>query len=297
MEGEYKNHKSEETQKVEIECGDEKGKENVTEEKSEVFKEISNGDGPILNTHVVGSEEKEEGNRGLNSILENAPSFESTKPVGLLSEALAQFEGNPNENLGDSGDTELESEFEKIMPLSDENCGISPVVTDLVERETEPSSSLIDSVSKGVEEEMLPASDENVRESSNGAADLISKGNVSSVLQAVATPSVEDGNAVENSYRAADLVSKENVSSMLQAVETPCVEDRNAVENSYGAGDLDSKGNVVPDVEAGDGGENGNISEVPESIENQPFVAVTPRTRTSWIGCCGLFDVLKQSNR
>ena len=189
--------------------------------------------------------------------------------MGLLSEALVRFEGNPNENLGNSTVTELESKFEKIMPLSEEKCGISPVVTDLLEREIEPSSSVIDLVSKGVEEELLPAFDENDGESSYGAADLDSKENVSSMLQEVEIPCIEVGNGVEDSYEAVDSVSKENVSSMLQAVETPCVEDRNAVENSYGAADLVSKGNVVPGVEAGDGGENGNKSEVPESIENQ----------------------------
>ncbi|XP_057468316.1 uncharacterized protein LOC130757545 isoform X1 [Actinidia eriantha] len=54
----------------------------------------------------------------------------------------------------------------------------------------------------------------------------------------------------------------------------------------------------VRGVQVDKGGEDSkNMPEIPQSTENQVYIAVTPRPqqRTSWIDCCGLFEVLKRS--
>ncbi|CAK9133188.1 unnamed protein product [Ilex paraguariensis] len=49
--------------------------------------------------------------------------------------------------------------------------------------------------------------------------------------------------------------------------------------------------------DSGDSGESHMVTEIPRSTDDQPFVGATPSTRTSWMGCCGLCDVLRGSTQ
>ncbi|KAH9749263.1 hypothetical protein KPL70_005314 [Citrus sinensis] len=56
---------------------------------------------------------------------------------------------------------------------------------------------------------------------------------------------------------------------------------------------------VTPTDEISNVGESTRDSKIPDCSENQPFIASAPRVeqRTSWMSCCGLFDVLTCSSR
>ncbi|XP_024047124.1 uncharacterized protein LOC18053180 isoform X2 [Citrus clementina] len=56
---------------------------------------------------------------------------------------------------------------------------------------------------------------------------------------------------------------------------------------------------VTPTDETSNVGESTRDSKIPDCSENQPFIASAPRAeqRTSWMSCCGLFDVLTGSSR
>lgn len=56
---------------------------------------------------------------------------------------------------------------------------------------------------------------------------------------------------------------------------------------------------VTPTAETSNGGESTRDSKIPDSSENQPLIASVPQVeqRTSWMRCCGLFDVLTGSSR
>ncbi|KAK9284966.1 hypothetical protein L1049_024148 [Liquidambar formosana] len=113
-------------------------------------------------------------------------------------EELTKVADTPVEKTGDSDVFEYESKENgvKIFPSSDENCnGFSPVETHMV--------------SKGMEETVLTASEENTGESSvqpdentgesSGIVDLASKENVETILQQpVDVPSVETTNSDEH---------------------------------------------------------------------------------------------------
>lgn len=56
---------------------------------------------------------------------------------------------------------------------------------------------------------------------------------------------------------------------------------------------------VTPTAETSNGGESTRDSKIADSSENQPLIASAPQVeqRTSWMSCCGLFDVLTGSSR
>ncbi|KAA8524141.1 hypothetical protein F0562_010428 [Nyssa sinensis] len=271
--------------------------ENVTDENAESVKETGDHDESTpdqWSTNVVILEELEEVEVGLASVTETEPPIGSVNPVVSLSEELAQVAQEPIENSGLSDDIGLKSEEieVKTMYLSDENNGVSAVVEDTVIDRSEPvldesngvSQAVIDLVLEGVdsipvENGISPTHTNSVL--SKGVEPSLDEYNgvfsavVDSVLKGIEDPNlpVSYGNIGETSEAVA-FVAKENVTNMLQPAD-------------------------VSSVDADNGGEDCNMSELPESTENQPFIAVTPRPlqQTSWMGCCGLFEVLKHSNQ
>lgn len=116
-------------------------------------------------------------------------------------------------------------------------------------------------VLEAIEETILPTSDENSGEASGTANDLSSKDIPDNKKQADENPEESSG-------------VKQNEETLLEK-------------------------QTVPSVETSNGNEADNESEIAGSIGNKPVISMTPRTLhpTSWRGCCGLFDVLKRSNR
>lgn len=93
-----------------------------------------------------------------------------------------------------------------------------------------------------------------------------------------------------------DLASKEKIDDLLQeAVVVPAVEP-SAAESQI----PESTAYQVAAVDTSNVGEHHNQPEIPESTGYQPpIISVTQRTLhpTSWRSCCGLFDVLRRSDR
>ncbi|KAA8526213.1 hypothetical protein F0562_008048 [Nyssa sinensis] len=291
---ESENHKIDDTQKVEEFISDDGIViERVTDENTESVNETLDGDESTpdqMSTNVLISEELEDVQVVSDSVIEPEPSIDSANPV-----VLAQVAQYPIENSGASDVIEVESKeiVEKIMVLSDENNGVSAVVEDakvnggelVLDESNGVSHAVMDLVSEGIdslsaENEVSPIVTNSVSKGIKETMSLDENNGVSSVVMVSVSKGIEetmlpasDGTAGE-SPGAVDSVSKENIANMLQPAD-------------------------VPSVDAGNGGEDCNMPELPRSTENQPFIAVipSPLQRTSWIGCCGLFEVLKRSNR
>ncbi|KAA8524139.1 hypothetical protein F0562_010430 [Nyssa sinensis] len=110
-----------------------------------------------------------------------------------------------------------------------------------------------------------------------------------------------DRNAGETSGDV-ELVSKENVANMLQPLDVLAV-DKAADEYFY-MSDFDPDADADADVDvnvddANNDDENFYITEIPETAENQRSIPVNPLPlrRTAQMGCCGMFEVWKRSNR
>ncbi|KAI8008027.1 hypothetical protein LOK49_LG07G01836 [Camellia lanceoleosa] len=108
-------------------------------------------------------------------------------------------------------------------------------------------------------------------------------GDVSPILTNVVPKGIEQ-DMVENK-------NNEEETTMLPA------SDENPEESSNAASDLVSNQNLANVLQSEDR-KDSNVSELPESTENQHFIAVTPRPleRNFWRGCCGLFELLRHSD-
>ncbi|XWS41066.1 hypothetical protein CRYUN_Cryun17cG0048500 [Craigia yunnanensis] len=246
--------------------------------------------------HVKISETFEEEKVVSDSVVESV----ELEPGVSLTEKLSQDNDPSVERSGDS-DVAKETE-EKISPSLDETNADSPVLSDLLinglEKETEQLSSaettrnsalLTDVESKGIDKETkLPGLDET--SGSTVAADVMSRGIEETTISCLAgnggvpeaaaaqgimeTKIPASDNDAGGSSGSPDLASKENVEDSLQAANVPIVETRDA-------------------------GELVNKPEIHESTGNQPIISLShsPVQPTSWKSCCGLFEVLRRSNR
>ncbi|KAF5949152.1 hypothetical protein HYC85_015109 [Camellia sinensis] len=111
-------------------------------------------------------------------------------------------------------------------------------------------------------------------------------GDVSPILTNVVPKGIEQ-DMVENKNNEEETEE----TTMLQA------SDENPEESSNAASDLVSNQNLANVLQSEDR-KDSNVSELPESTENQHFIAVTPRPleRNFWWGCCGLFELLRHSD-
>ncbi|XVE86265.1 hypothetical protein DITRI_Ditri18aG0021500 [Diplodiscus trichospermus] len=190
-------------------------------------------------------------------------------------------------------------EIEKnISPSLDETDPDSPILTDMLinglKKETEQLSSaetardpgfLADAESKGiVKETTLPSLDET--DGSTFAPAVVSRGIEETTVSCL----------IDNAEVPAAAVAQGITETKIQA------SDNNAGSSS-GSPELEYKENVedslqaenIPMVETRDTGELVNKPEVQESTGNQSIIkSVRP---TSWRSCCGLFEVLRRSER
>ncbi|XVF16815.1 hypothetical protein REPUB_Repub10bG0064800 [Reevesia pubescens] len=204
---------------------------------------------------------------------------------------------------GDSDVAELDArETEENMSpsLNDTNVD-SPILTDslingleegleqLSSTETTRDSAILTDVElKGIDEEkMLKGLDET--NGSTVAADVMFRGIEETTISCLAGSGV----------------SAAAVSQGIMETKTPA-SDNNA-EGSSGSPDSASNKNAedslqaanVSTVKTRDAGDLVNKAEVHESTGNQPIISLSrrPTQPTSWKSCCGLFEVLRRSDR
>ncbi|XWS30079.1 hypothetical protein CRYUN_Cryun24cG0087500 [Craigia yunnanensis] len=226
------------------------------------------------------------------------------EPGVSLTEEFSQDYEPSIEKSRDSDVAELDAKEteENISPSLDVPNADSPILTDLLindlKKETEQLSSaettrdsalLIDVESKGSDKETtLPVLDE-----TNGSmvtADVMARaieettisclarnGGVpaAAVAQGLTETKIPDSdNNAGGSSGSPELASKKNVEDSLQAANVPVIETREA-------------------------GELVNMPGIHESTGNQPIISPShrPVQPTSWTSCCGLFEVLRRSDR
>lgn len=110
---------------------------------------------------------------------------------------------------------------------------------------------------------------------------------VSKVIEEVKLPSSEDNGEAPGSVGITEEESKQNSGESAYAVD---VESKEKVE------ELASSSNVE---ETTDASEIANRPEISENNGNQPIISLNQRTvqPTSWRSCCGIFEVLRRSDR
>ncbi|KAM6575871.1 hypothetical protein CsatA_024198 [Cannabis sativa] len=144
------------------------------------------------------------------------------------------------------------------------------------------------------------------------------KANVSILDSPVESSSAEEKNKVDELSSKPVLVSDvikpgfENGAEKLSTVETVTdlsskkSEDKSAksspsksesVSNTYEVEELPPSSGC--EAQTSNANQDIKTSETPEPSENQPLVAPTPRPvqKTSWLSCCGIFDVITGSGR
>ncbi|GFS45355.1 hypothetical protein Acr_00g0095720 [Actinidia rufa] len=215
------------------------------------------------------------------SKLENTQKAESQEVDDLVRENL-NYEKNSKPVPQELDSEKLEEEKVDSDPISENKPYVSLSEETKNPDENGVSTAILDYVSMGIDS----MSDENGGSPilgnavSEGNAPVLDEendipcvviGSVSNITEETIFPS--DGNPVESSG-VVDLVSNK--------IET------NAPQSE------DVRG-----VQVDNGGEDSkNMPEIPQSTENQVYIAVTPRLqqRTTWMGCCGLFEVMKRSD-
>lgn len=246
--------------------------------------------------------------------VENSESFEEEKVVSdsviesvemeqgvSLTEEFNQDTEPPS--VEKSGDSEVAKPDEKeteesILSSLDKTYAVSPKLVTGLKKETQQLSSaesdsalLTDVESKGIDKEKtVPGMDDT--NGSTVAADVVSRGieettiscldgndgvPAASIAQGITETEIPaSGNNPGGSSGFPELTSKEKVEDSLQEANVPIVKTRDA-----GAGELVNN----PDIH--------------ESTGNQPTVSLShhPMQPTSWKSCCGLFDVLRRSDR
>ncbi|KAB9080311.1 hypothetical protein FH972_026955 [Carpinus fangiana] len=192
---------------------------------------------------------------------------------------LYHFNQGLEELVENSIGLELKEKEEKAPLSSDKTNGISSVVANEelkgIEETNFRSSDEINgspeisenTVSRGIEETTLPTVDEN-SEVPVVVTDVVSRGIEETKLLA-------SDASVGGPSGGVDGASKENVSDSLQKLDD------------------------APAVDTSNAGEEGNKTEFPESTGNPHIISVSRRSvqPTSWRSCCGLFEVLRRSDR
>ncbi|EOX93000.1 Uncharacterized protein TCM_001863 isoform 2 [Theobroma cacao] len=235
--------------------------------------------------------------------VEKSENFEEKVVSDSVVESV-ELEPESVEKSGDSGVAELDSKEteENIPPSLDETNADSPIVADLsINRSNErtqqlssaetsgDSALLTDVESKGIDEETtLPGLNET--DASAVAVDAVCKGIEETTISCL------DGNGGVPAAEAVQGIT-----------ETEIPASDKSAGGSSGSPDLASKENVedslqaanVPIVETRDVGELVNKPEIHESTGNKPIISLShrPVEPTSWKSCCGLFEVLRRSNR
>ncbi|KAK4577936.1 hypothetical protein RGQ29_028182 [Quercus rubra] len=186
------------------------------------------------------------------------------EPIVSLSKDFSQGVEEPVENL-----TGLESkENEEKVPLSlEKSNGISPVKAN--------------EEVKGIEETKLPSPDAN-------------DGSYEVAKETTLLASGEDGKVPE-------VVQKEIEETELLASDVSVAEASTGVYESSKEEANDSLQPLAnaPAVDTSNAGEESNKTEIPESTGNPHIISVSqrPLQPSSWKSCCGIFEVLRRSDR
>ncbi|KAJ4976987.1 hypothetical protein NE237_002093 [Protea cynaroides] len=189
---------------------------------------------------------------------------------------MLQPSDTPIVETNGTGSSELPKDPE--IPESSENQVEEDISLPLLNKSA-GASDVIELVAKENENKMLQPSDTPiVKTNGTGSSELpkdpeIPQSLENQVEEDISLPLL---NKIAGASDVIESVAKENENKMLQPSDTPIVET-----NGTGGSELPKD------------------SEIPESSENQPllgkgFPAVE---RSSWKSCCGIFDVLKGSNR
>ncbi|XWS44471.1 hypothetical protein CRYUN_Cryun15aG0047600 [Craigia yunnanensis] len=253
------------------------------------------------NSQVENSENIEEEKVVSDSVVESV----ELEPGVSLTEELSQDTEPSVEKSGDSDVAELDGKEtqENISPSLDDTNADSPILTDLLinglKEETEQLSSsentgdsaiLTDVESKGIDEETTPPG----LGETNGsmvAADAVSRGIEETTISCLA----ENGGVPTAAAVAQGITETKIAASQNNAGVSSCSPDlasKENVEDSLRAAN-------VPIIETRDAGELVNKPEIRERTGNQPIIYLShhPMQPTSWKSCCGLFEVLRRSDR
>ncbi|XP_062009024.1 uncharacterized protein LOC133725689 [Rosa rugosa] len=178
---------------------------------------------------------------------------------------------------------EEEEEEKQYVPSVDETDGPSPVVEDVVPEEIEEKTST-DLVSNGVEESTLPSLSEDM-------TNALSKGIEETEVPRSDEKEEEVVPAVEVKLPVVEETSTGESSGADYKVTGESVDDDSSKQSPEVP--------VSPPVESIDAGEEYGKREISETAENPSIVSVTraPLQPTSWRSCCGLFEVLRRSDR
>ncbi|KAL7000682.1 hypothetical protein U1Q18_001835 [Sarracenia purpurea var. burkii] len=227
-----------------------------------------------------------------------------SKPDGdLVREKIGDESSKPQEEIPDKNSPEgLVSE-----KLEEEKTGLDPV------NETEPSvdfTKLLVSVSKEfVQATKDPVEDSPANENKQFEEEINGVSGAGKDSGSTGIDSLSGQNGASRKW--IETASEENNEGFSTVAESAPTVTEEAVlpvsdadpeeEESSGAADLVSNraaGDIPPPAVARGGVEDSNshIPEVPESTENQAYVTPRLLQRTSWGGCCGLFDFLRRSD-
>ncbi|XP_030932093.1 uncharacterized protein LOC115957890 [Quercus lobata] len=281
---EIANGKFEETQKVEpqaeyievaiedvgeVKAVDESVKEILIDENSESVDQSYDGGDSGLRTSNFDKEEKssevvdsgkyeEEKKEVSHSVADYV------KPIVSLSMDFSQGVEEPVENL-----TGLESkENEEKVPLSlEKSNGISPVKAN--------------EEVKGIEETKLPSPDEN-----DGSYEVAKETTLPALGEDGKVPEVVQKEIEETELLASDVSVAEASTGVYESSKEEANDSLQPLANA-------------PAVDTSNVGEECNKTEIPESTGNPHIISVSqrPLQPTSWKSCCGIFEVLRRSDR
>ncbi|OMO61463.1 hypothetical protein CCACVL1_23505 [Corchorus capsularis] len=232
--------------------------------------------------------------------------------AALKADIDGKKDSSSSSSSSSSSDEEAEAEEEKSVPIEEEklvsesvdhlelearDSGVAETEVKILEslEETNKDSEVVTDLQiNGLKEETEQL--ESSLDESNGcgdAVDVVSKG---IELEESSSPSLAEN------FEVAAAAEEQGITER----EIP-VSDNNA-EGSSGSTDLACKDDHVEDslqainvpvVETRDAGEAANKPDIPETTGNQPIYSLSnrPEQPTSWKSCCGLFEVLRRSDR
>ncbi|XP_075670829.1 uncharacterized protein LOC142640564 isoform X2 [Castanea sativa] len=271
---EIANGKLEETQKVEpqaefkevaiedfgeVKAVDESVTEILIDENSESVDQTYDGSDSGLRTSNFDKEEK-------SSEVVDSGKYEEEEKV--VSHSVADYVVPIVEEL-DENLVGLESkENEEKIPLSlEKSNGISPV------KENEEV--------KEIEETKLPSSDEN-----DGSYEVAKETTLPALEEDGKVPEVVKKGIEETELQASDVSVAEASTGVYESSKEDANDSLQPLANA-------------PAVDTSNAGEESKKTEIPESTGNPHIISVSqrPLQPTSWRSCCGLFEVLRRSDR
>ncbi|PRQ52067.1 hypothetical protein RchiOBHm_Chr2g0151471 [Rosa chinensis] len=215
---------------------------------------------------------------GLGEVVENKE--EDVVPVSVV-----ETETSVVDDVVEPEEKEKEEE-KQYVPSVDETDGPSPVVENVVPEEIEEKTST-DLVSNGVEESTLPSLSEDM-------TNALSKGIEETEVPCSDEKEEEVVPTVEVKLPVVEETSTGESSGADYMVTSESVDDDSSKQSKQSP-----EVPVSPPVESIDAGEEYGKPEISETAENPSIVSVTraPLQPTSWRSCCGLFEVLRRSDR